>query len=91
MDYQVEFASSAAKELAKLVKKIQPKDSKRIRDKIESLKSDPRPHGVEKLTNAEGLLRVREGDYRIIYKVDDDVLTVLIIRIGNRSEVYKRY
>ncbi len=46
---------------------------------------------VEELKNAEGLLRVREGDYRIIYKVDDDVLTVLVVRIGNRSEVYERY
>ncbi len=90
MAYEIEFSSSAAKELEKLIKKIKPKDSKRISDKIESLKSDPRPYGSEKLEDGGGLLRVREGDYRIVYKVEDDVLTVLIVRIGNRSEVYKR-
>lgn len=89
MSYRIEFASSAKKELAKLVKKIQPKQAKRIRDAIESLKEDPRPHYVEKLTDSENLWRVRAGDYRIVYEIEDDVLLVYVVTIADRKDVYR--
>jgi len=57
--------------------------------KIDALSGDPRPPGVEKLRGAENLWRVRVGDYRIIYTVRDEVVLVLVIRIGHRREVYR--
>lgn len=89
MPYQIDFTSSASKELAKLRKSIQPKQFKRIRDTIEALGTDPRPPGAESVETTE-YLRVRTGDYRIIYQVEEDALMVLIIRIGHRREVYRR-
>jgi len=86
LPYQIDFTSSANKELVKLRKSIQPKQFKRIEDTVEALAADPHPPGVE----TTDYLRVRTGDYRIVYLVEEDVLTVLIIRIGHRKEVYRR-
>lgn len=87
--YRIEFVRSARKKLADLQKSIQPKLFKSIADTIDGLAEDPRPPGAEPVKTT-GHLRVRAGDYRIIYQVEDDVLTVLIIRIGHRREVYRR-
>ncbi|MEJ7873092.1 MAG: type II toxin-antitoxin system RelE/ParE family toxin [Rubrobacteraceae bacterium] len=89
MPYQIDFTSSANKELVKLRKSIQPKQFKRIEDAVEALVADPHPPGVETVETTD-YLRVRTGDYRIVYLVEEDVLTVLIIRIGHRREVYRR-
>lgn len=89
MPYQIDFTSSANRELAKLRKSIQPKQFKRIEDTVEALAEDPHPPGVETVETTD-YLRVRTGDYRIVYLVEEDVLTVLIIRIGHRKEVYRR-
>lgn len=83
--YHVEFETSAAKALAKLPRA----DAKRIKDKTDELKSNPRPHGVEKLTGAEAW-RVRVGNYRIVYTIEDAVRIVTITRIAHRKEVYRR-
>ena len=61
----------------------------RVARRIDGLADNPRPPGVEKLKGAEGLWRVRVGDYRVIYTVRDEVLLVLVIRIGHRREVYR--
>lgn len=89
MRYRIEFVSSARKELEKLRKSIQPKQLRRIRDTIDALAEDPRPPGVEPVETTD-YLRVRTGDYRIVYQVKDEVLVVLIIRVAHRREVYRR-
>lgn len=85
MPYTVEFKPSAARQLAKLPRPIQV----RIARAIESLSFHPRPQGVEKLGGPEGFLRIRVGDYRIIYQVRDDRLWILVVRVGHRREVYR--
>lgn len=87
--YRIEFTRSASKALSKLSGSIQPKQLRRIRDTIDALSGDPRPPGAESVETTD-YLRVRTGDYRIVYQVEEDVLTVLIIRIGHRREVYRR-
>jgi mRNA interferase RelE/StbE len=62
---------------------------RRISAKIDSLKTNPRPSGVEKLSGEEDLYRVRVGDYRILYQIHDRILLVLILRIGHRQDVYR--
>jgi mRNA interferase RelE/StbE len=65
-------------------------DQQRIAARIDALSKNPRPPGNEKLRGADGLYRVRQGDYRIIYTVKDAELVVLVITIGNRRDVYRR-
>ena len=72
------------------LKKITAPALKRIARAIDSLSSNPRPSGVTALQGGPGLLRIRVGDYRIIYTVHDDVLTVLVVTIGHRRDVYQR-
>ena len=62
----------------------------RIRGEIDSLADNPRPHGVKSLQGSQkGHLRVRVGDYRIIYRIEDDGLFVVVVDIGHRREVYR--
>ncbi len=82
--YKIEFLKTAEKELYKLPQDIQ----KRIANKLESLKQEPYPVGVKALKNGEGRLRIRVGDYRIIYRVENDHLVILVIKIGHRRNVY---
>jgi len=86
MKYVVELSPTAVRQLKKLDRQIQI----RVLGRIEKLASEPRPGSAAILKGADGtLLRVREGDYRIIYTIEDDKLIVLVIRIGHRSEVYR--
>jgi mRNA interferase RelE/StbE len=64
-------------------------DLRRVDAKILSLRHNPRPPGAKRLAGQQGFLRVRAGDYRIIYQVADDRLIVLVVRIGHRREVYR--
>jgi len=57
--------------------------------KIDALADNPRPSGAEKLKGAKDLWRIRSGNYRIIYTIQDEALLVLVIRIGHRREVYR--
>jgi mRNA interferase RelE/StbE len=85
--HSIEYASAAARELAKLPRAVQL----RVRDRIDGLAKDPRPPGAEALRgDMKGLLRVRTGDYRVVYSVEDRVLVVLVVRIAHRREVYRR-
>ncbi len=86
MTYQTFFSSAAHCQLADLPKP----DQRRIRERIDRLSTNPRPSAAKAIRGGGGLLRIRVGDYRIIYKVDDDRLVVLVIRIGHRREVYRR-
>ena len=89
MAYRVEFSTSAGRELRKFKGRIQPKQMKGIGERIDALAEDPRPPGVEKVEGGENLWRVRSGDYRIVYTVEDDVLLVVVVKIGHRREVYR--
>ena len=82
--YKIEVIPSARKDMDRLEKKsfIQ------LKDKILTLASDPRPHNCVKLTVDEGY-RIRSGDYRILYRVDDKKKTVYIYRVKHRREVYR--
>lgn len=91
MSYRIEFAGSAEKELAKLTQKIQPKQARQIKETIDDLKKDPRPPGVETIEGEENLWRVRQGDYRIVYSIEEDVLVVYIVKVGHRKDVYKGF
>ena len=83
--YRIEFTPAAARQL----RKLRPDVRKRVGTKIDALASDPRPPGAEKLEAQDGLLRVRAGDYRIVYTVADDVILVVIVKIGHRADIYK--
>ena len=81
--YRVVIDSYAQKQLGK----IPPPHFNRIIKAINELGTDPRPHGYKKLTGRPGY-RIRIGDYRVIYKVEDKILTVFVIDIGHRREIY---
>jgi mRNA interferase RelE/StbE len=83
--YKIYFRKSAAKELDKLPKTALQKVIK----KIELLSTEPRPSGSEKLTGQE-FYRIRQGDYRIIYSIQDNELTIWVVKIGHRKDIYKR-
>jgi mRNA interferase RelE/StbE len=80
--YRVLIRKSAADELGRIPKK----DLRRIVERIQSLGDEPRPHGCEKLS-AEERYRIRQGDSRVVYSIDDTVRTVEVFKIGHRSEI----
>jgi len=88
--YRIELRPAARRAL----KKIKNRDDlRRIAAVIDTLQHTPRPFGAEHLqgsTPTEKLLRIRAGDYRIVYTVDDGVLLVVVVTIAHRSIVYKR-
>lgn len=86
MNYQIEFTKSASKQLKKLPDDIQQK----IKVQIEELATEPRPDGVVKLKNYEDTYRVRVGNYRVLYEIQDELLIVKVIRIGHRQDVYRQ-
>ena len=92
MAYTILFTANAEREIRKLPAQVQDE----IFDKIESLKEKPRLHGYKKLNafkvpnlHLKPLYRVRVGDYRIVYAIQDDIITVIIAKVGNRKEIYE--
>jgi mRNA interferase RelE/StbE len=83
MSYEVLILRRAQKELANLPKA----DYERVRDAVVALADNPRPAGCKKLVGREGW-RIRSGDYRAIYEIDDAQKRVTVLRIGNRRDVY---
>jgi mRNA interferase RelE/StbE len=83
--YKVLILPAALRQLADLSRA----DQRRISDKIERLEVDPRPPAVKCLQGKREYLRLRSGDYRIVYTVDDDRQGILIVAIGHRREVYR--
>ena len=84
-DYQITFSSSAEKELLSLPKKL----GSQILSKIDLLAQNPRPSGCKKLTGSKNSYRIRVGDFRILYTIEDDKLIVDVVKIGDRKDVYK--
>jgi len=85
MAYLILLAPPAERQLKALAEPVQ----KRIVKRLTSLRENPRPQGVKKLAAADDLYRIREGDYRIIYTIRDEELIVLVVKIGDRKEVYR--
>lgn len=83
--YQVEITRDALRALAKLDKPVR----RRVQAAIEALAEQPRPHGVIALHELPGAYRIRVGDYRVIYTIDDGRLIVLVVDLGHRREIYR--
>jgi mRNA interferase RelE/StbE len=82
---RIAFTPAARRQLASL----DPPIRRRIARRIEALATDPQPPGAERLKGGEGEMRIRVGDWRVIYVVHDDELLVLVIKIGHRGDVYR--
>ncbi len=82
--YRIEFRPAALREFRKIDRSMQP----RIQGAITLLAQDPRPPASRQLRGREGY-RLRIGDYRIIYSIDDGVLLIVVITIGHRRDVYQ--
>ena len=82
--YNVLIKRSAAKELEGLPPKIR----RQVAAKVAGLAVTPRPQGVEKLSGQEKY-QIRQGDYRVLYSIDDTAETVTVVKIGHRRDVYR--
>ena len=86
VSYRVEVLPSAAEAIRRLPsKKIQ----RQVVSRIDRLGTDPRPSKYKVLEGNSGLCRVRAGDYRIIYKIEDGRLLVTVVRVGDRKHIYR--
>jgi mRNA interferase RelE/StbE len=84
--YRVLIKTSAGKELAAVGSKI---DRERLVSRIQNLATNPRPHGSEKLAGYADRFRVRQGNFRIVYLIDDEASSVTIFKVGHRKDVYR--
>ncbi len=82
--YEIVFKQSVAKDL----RQIPGKDVQRILKRIDSLANDPRPADMEKLSG-DDKYRIRQGNYLILYTIEDSVVTVTIVKVGHRRDVYR--
>lgn len=85
MLFTVEFSTQARRSLARLDPPVQ----RQLLAAVELLQIEPRPPRATRLKGGDELYRVRIGDYRIIYEIQDDVLTILIVQVGHREHVYR--
>ena len=85
MSYQVFVKPAAQRQLKKLTLAVQ----KDLIALIESLSDEPRPSGCKKLKQRQNQYRVRLGDYRIIYSIEDSSLIVRVIKVGHRRDIYE--
>jgi len=84
-DHVVVLVPAAAREH----RKLSPEIRRRINQSLLNLESNPRPAGTSKLSGSQDRWRIRVGDYRIIYSIDDEAQRVTILRIAHRREVYR--
>jgi mRNA interferase RelE/StbE len=82
--YKIEIKKTAAKEIENLPSVV----LKRVVTHIQELGNDPRPIGCKKLSGEEKY-RLRVGDYRILYEIEDEVVTVYVVKVAHRKEVYR--
>jgi mRNA interferase RelE/StbE len=83
--YSLVIKRSAEKEL----RKLPPGDLRRVIDRLRGLTQTPRPSNCEKLSGETERYRIRQGDYRIVYRIDDGARLVEIVKIGHRREIYR--
>lgn len=86
MTYLVTLAPAAVRQL----RRFDPQIRRRIQAAIELLGTQPRPPAATKLVGGAGEWRVRTGDHRIVYEIQDEQLLVLVLQVGHRREVYRR-
>jgi mRNA interferase RelE/StbE len=84
MNYHILIERYAQKQIMRLDKKVIPV----IKTAISNLANNPRPSGYKKL-RGEDAYRIRVGNYRIIYEINDDVILVIVVSVGHRKDVYK--
>ena len=82
--YRIFFKKSVEKDF----KVIPKKDLVKILERIEALAEDPRPSGCEKLSGQQKY-RLRQGRYRILYSIQDDELTIWVVKVGHRKDIYR--
>lgn len=85
MKYKVKVIPKAEKSL----NKIEPSYAKKIKDRIDSLSTDPRHHGCIKMSGFNDTYRTRVGKYRIVYEINDSEILVMVINIDHRKDVYR--
>jgi mRNA interferase RelE/StbE len=85
--YELRITPAAAKELDALPRK---KDRQAVVERIRTLADEPRPRGSVKLSGEEALYRLRQGRYRIVYTIEDDRLVVVVIRVKDRKDAYRK-
>jgi mRNA interferase RelE/StbE len=85
MQYELIIKPTAEKSLDKLPRPIR----RRIVDAMKALRNNPRPAGVVKLVGDENLWRIRIGDYRVVYEIQEGRLVVLVLRVAHRKDVYR--
>lgn len=84
--YSVEIKRSAAREL----ERVEPRAQRlRIVARIRELAGDPRLPGAQKLAGADSVYRMRQGDFRILYEIDEAGRTIVVVKIGHRRDVYR--
>lgn len=83
--YKIDFKPSAKESLGKIPQPYR----RRIGRKIDRLAQNPRPRDAKKLSDKDRLYRIRVGDYRVVYQINDEMLLVVVVRIGTRGDVYK--
>lgn len=83
--YCITYVPSAAK----AIRKLERSTGHRILNAIDALSDNPRPHGCLQLKGGEGELRIRVGDYRIIYEIHDHELVILVLEVGHRRSIYQ--
>ncbi|HLL88252.1 MAG TPA: type II toxin-antitoxin system RelE/ParE family toxin [Tepidisphaeraceae bacterium] len=85
MAYEIEYAPSAERQVRKLPRDVQV----RVLQKVDQLASHPRPSGCKRLVGRTEMWRVRIGDYRVVYRIDDDREFLIITVVGHRRDVYR--
>jgi mRNA interferase RelE/StbE len=83
------YTISLTPQAGRQFKKLPRMEQARIRDCIDGLAINPRPHGCEKLQGRDALYRVRVGDFRVIYEIRDAVLVVVVVLLGHRRDIYR--
>lgn len=87
MRYDIEWTAPAARELRKLDRSVQ----RRVARAVTALGLDPRPPGSKALVgHPAGVMRIRVGDYRVVYEIEDDRVVVTVVRVAHRREVYRK-
>ncbi len=84
MIYHIEYSPRAIRQFRKLPQDIQ----KQLKVAIEALREDPRPYGYKLYKSEPQAYRIRSGSYRVVYEIQDDVLKVLVLRLGHRRDIY---
>ena len=86
--YEIKLDRKVEKDL----KSVHPQDIKRIKAAIQELSKNPRPNSCKKLKGKQqDFYRIRVGNYRIVYTIQDDILLVLVVRVCHRREIYENF